>query len=145
MHFQLKKFAFFTHALSQNSSPGSYYYPPHTHKSSSPLGRKGGEKKFSDLSKVSPTRGYFRRWPFRYFCPFKLQKLTHCTLFRGLSSSNCPIFTNIIMPFLILTKCILGLSKICIAHKYFAIVNGPEIVAYPISAAKFYKILKAVI
>ena len=57
MHFQPKKFAFFTYVLSQNSSPGSYCHPcplpppPHTLKSSSPCSKKGGRKKLSDLSK----------------------------------------------------------------------------------------------
>ena len=74
MHFQPKKFAFFTYVLSQNSSPGSYCHPGprpplHTHLNQvPPAAKREGERncqilvsvKPSDLSKLSPTRDYFR-------------------------------------------------------------------------------------
>ena len=78
--------------------------PLHTHLNQvPPAAKREGERncqilvsvKPSDLSKLSPTRDYFRHRLFWYLCIFKLQKPKLCTLFRRLSSSHCPIFTNI--------------------------------------------------
>ena len=49
------------------------------------------------------------------------------------------------MPFLIHTRCMPCLSKICTARRYFSILYGHEttyeMVAQPISTAKFYKVI----
>ena len=102
------------------SHTGSYYHTP-PQKSSSPSSRKGGGNYVGlQISvKIFPPGLILDIDPFRFCCIFKLQ---NCTLFRRVSFSICPIFTNI--PFLIHTITSLSLSKICTAHMYFAVLNS---------------------
>ena len=110
--------------------------------------REGKLCERSDLSKVLFTRAYFRYRPFLTLLHFQTTKPFNTTLFRRISSSICPIFTNV-YPFLIHTIYMPCLPKIYAALIYFAVLNGhqtsSEMVAYLISTDKFYKTLKVAI
>ena len=108
--------------------------PLHTRKSSSLCSRKGvgNYVNLQIIVKFFPPGLILGIGPFLFCCIYKLQKHQYCTLFRGVSSSSCLIFTHI-YPFQFIPYA-------CLASLKYALS-----IAQLISTAKFYKTLKAAI